>query len=94
MIRRAPGAVLAFLMVAFLALAAQTSAGQAPLPQEGYVPISQLPPSQQLPAAPFLIAAYAFIWVALIAYLWTIWRRLRALTDELARLERRSSSGR
>jgi len=92
MIRRASTAVL-LLFVALPVLAAQLPTGQPPPGQEGYVPISQLPPSQQLPAAPFVIAAYAFIWVALIAYLWSIWRRMRMLAEEMERLERLAPRG-
>ena len=92
MTRRVLGAALGFLLATVPVLATQLPAGQPTPAQEGYVPINQLPPSQQLPAAPFVIAAYAFIWVALIAYLWSIWRRLRRLTTDLERLERRSSS--
>jgi len=89
MVRRAFGIGVVLLLAALPVLAGQ-SVGQAPPGQEGYVPISQLPPSQQLPAAPFLIAAYAFIWVALVAYLWSIWRRMGTLKHDMEILERRS----
>jgi CcmD family protein len=69
---------------------AQTASSPA---QEGYVPITELPPAQQLPAAPFLIAAYAFIWVALLAYLWSIWRRLGTVQQEIRVLDARSRRG-
>src|SRR5262249_35529138 len=74
MIRRWFIACAAFVLTVVPTLFAQAPPG--PDSQSGFVPISELPPSQQLPAAPFLIAAYAFIWVALMAYLWSIWRRL------------------
>ena len=61
--------------------------------QEGFVPIDQLPPGEQLPAAPLLIAAYAFVWVATLFYLWTIWRRLDKVETDMRALERRTSSG-
>jgi CcmD family protein len=66
---------------------------QTPESQEGYVPITDLPPAQQLPAAPFLIAAYAFIWVALLAYVWSIWRRLGTVQQEIRVLDARSHRG-
>jgi CcmD family protein len=66
---------------------------QAAESQEGYVPITDLPPAQQLPAAPFLIAAYAFIWLALLAYLWSIWRRLGTIQQEIRVLDARSRRG-
>lgn len=51
--------------------------------QEEFVPISELPPEDRLPAAPLLIAAYSFVWMALLIYLWSIWRRLTKLEKEL-----------
>jgi CcmD family protein len=54
---------------------------------EGFVPNSSLPPVPRMPAAPLLIAAYAFIWVALLVYLWSIWRRLGRVEGELRQLE-------
>jgi CcmD family protein len=57
--------------------------------QEGFVPASSLPQAEQLPAAPLLIAAYAFVWVALLVYVWLLWRRTAKLERELADLNRR-----
>ena len=68
------------------ALALQPGTGQ-----EQWIPIDQLPPTDQLPAAPLLIGAYAFVWIATMAYLWSIWRRLGKIEDEMRSLERRSS---
>lgn len=69
-------------------------AGQPPAPAlEGFVPIDQLPPGEQLPAAPLLIAAYAFVWVATLFYVWTIWRRLGRVEADMRALERRTSPG-
>ena len=67
---------------------------QQPPPGQGeFVPISQLPPGDRLPAAPLLIAAYAFVWLALLVYLWSIWRRITKVEAEMHALERRSASG-
>ncbi len=41
--------------------------------------------ADQLPAAPLLIAAYAFVWIAACFYLWSIWRRLSKVEDEMRR---------
>jgi CcmD family protein len=38
-----------------------------------------------------VIAAYAFVWVALMAYLWSIWRRLGRVEAEMRTLEARRS---
>jgi CcmD family protein len=60
--------------------------------QEEYLPIDQLPPTEQLPGGVFVIIAYGFIWVALMAYLWSIWRRLGKVEAEMHALQRRSGS--
>jgi CcmD family protein len=61
----------------------------SPPGQSELVPISQLPPGEQLPAAHLLIGAYVFVWLALLAYLWSLWRRLGTLERELQMLARR-----
>jgi CcmD family protein len=58
--------------------------------QEGFVPLDKLPPQEQLPAAPLLITAYAFVWVLLMVYLWSIARRLMKVEGEIQTLQRRS----
>ena len=63
--------------------------GQAQPAQEEFVPIDELPPEDQLPAAPLLVAAYAVAWVALLGYLWSIWRRLTRVEQELADVARK-----
>ena len=64
---------------------------QPPSGQTGFVPLSEAAPVEQLPAAPLLIAAYAFVWVAALFYLWTIWRRLGKVEADMQTLERRST---
>jgi CcmD family protein len=54
---------------------------------DGFEPISELPPDERLPAAPMLVAAYAFVVLALFGYLVSIGRRLGAVKQEIARLE-------
>ena len=81
---------LALLLVA---PAAALLAGQHVPPAqtpEGFVPAGSLPQVEQLPAAPLVIAAYAFVWVALLAYLWLLWRRMTRIEGELADLRRRA----
>lgn len=58
-----------------------------PAATDEFVPISQLPPQDQLPAAPLLISAYAFVWVALFGYLLSVGRRLTKVQTEVQRLE-------
>ena len=54
--------------------------------QSEFVPVSQLPAGEQLPAAPLLIAAYSFVWVALLGYIFSIWRRLNKVEREISEL--------
>ena len=60
---------------------------QQPEQQDEFVPIDQLPPQDQLPAAPLLIAAYAFVMLALFGYVVSVARRLGTVQRELERLE-------
>ena len=55
--------------------------------QEGFVPIDELPPQDQLPAAPLLVTAYSFVVLALFAYVASVARRLSGVQRELDRLE-------
>ena len=67
--------------------------GQPQPPQEEFVPIDQVPPEDQLPAAPLLIAAYAIVWLVVFGYLWSIWRRLSVVERELTDLSGRAGGG-
>jgi len=64
-------------------LAAQTQ----PRQQEEFTPIDQLPPQEQLPAAPLLVGAYAFVLLMLFGYLVMVSRRLSAIQTEVNRLD-------
>lgn len=79
------GSVLLFVAPAF--------AIQPPAGQSEFVPLSSLPPADQLPAAPLLITAYAFVWVALAIYIWSIWARLGRVERELHALQQKSGRG-
>ncbi|MPZ20255.1 MAG: CcmD family protein [Luteitalea sp.] len=56
---------------------------QPPPAQDEFVPVSELPPEEQLPAAPFLIGAYAIAWLVVLAYVWRLWKRLGRVEQEL-----------
>ena len=74
-------------------LLAAASFAQPP-PQSEFVPLNQLPPADQLPSAPLLVGAYAFVWIAVMFYLWTIWRRLNRVETERRLLEQKTAAGR
>jgi CcmD family protein len=70
---------------------------QAPLPppaQDGFVPVRPGELEQeQLPAAPLVFVAYSVVWLALVSYVFVLWRRLtnveRELRDVSAKLQAR-----
>ena len=51
-----------------------------------FVPVGSQPATEQLPAAPLLIAAYVFVWAAMLAYVWSIWRRLGKVERDISEL--------
>ena len=72
----------------------QAPAPGAPPPpaQDEFVPISQLPATEAMPAAPLLIAAYAVVWIILAVYVWTLWRRFLRAEQDLKSLASRLPS--
>jgi CcmD family protein len=62
-----------------VALAAQT-----PSTTE-FVPVKPGELGQEhLPAAPLVFAAYAFVWLALLVYVFFLWRRVRRVERDLS----------
>ena len=79
---------LSFVLLMNAALLAQPG-------QSEFMPVTEIPASEQLPSAPLVIAAYAFVWLAFLAYVWLMWKKLgkveqdlKALTAQLARKQR------
>ena len=60
--------------------------------QNEFVPVTG-PVTEQIPAAPLVIASYAFFLVLLFVYLWTIWRRIGKVEADMRALERRQTEG-
>jgi CcmD family protein len=82
--------LMTIVMVGVLAPATHAAAPQQPpTGQSEFVPLDDLPPPEQVAAAPLLVAAYAIAWLVLLFYLWSIWRRLGAVERELAAVTRR-----
>jgi len=67
---------------------------QQPTIPEGFVPVTGAPPTEQIPAAPLVIASYAFFLLLMVFYLWTIWRRVGKVESEMQALERRQGEKR
>jgi CcmD family protein len=88
--------VLCAVLICVVGAAQQPQPAPQPAPPaatDEFVPISQLPPQDQLPAAPLLISAYAFVWVALFGYLLSVGRRLTKVQSEVERLESEVAKG-
>jgi CcmD family protein len=87
---------VAITIVSMLLTAGALCAAAQPPPSApgrgDFVPLSSLPPAEQLPAAPLLIGAYIFVWLALLVYVWSIWRRMKKIERELADLQKRVQS--
>jgi CcmD family protein len=86
MMKRIAGVLLAFWLTVPVA-AVQPPTGAA---TDGFVPLDSLPPQEQLPAAPLLIAAYVFVWLLLMLYVWSIAKRLVKVEQDVQALQRRS----
>lgn len=67
---------------------AQQPPERKPPGQEEFVPLSEIPPEEQIPAFTLVAAAYAFVWVALSGYVWSITRRLDKVETEMTAASR------
>jgi hypothetical protein len=77
------------VLVALMCVSAPVLAAQNPPPkqQSEYVPIDQLPPQDQLPAAPLLIGAYSFVLIVFFLYVVSLARRLTNVQRDVDRLD-------
>ena len=86
--------VVRALVCAVLLTLPAIATGQPPQPppnQGEFVPLSEVPPSEQIPAFTLVAAAYAFVWLALLGYVWSVSQRLQRIERELATIDRRST---
>ena len=84
-IRRVSAIVI--VLSCFLAFPLSMAFAQVKQPSDGFEPVSQLPPTEQFPAARLLIAAYVVVIVVLFLYLLSVARRLNTVQREVERLE-------
>ena len=89
MLRRLMVALWSVLLVSVPVLAQQQPPNSG---LDGFVPAQSLPQTEQIPAAPLLLGSYAFFLVLMMFYLWTIWRRINQVEQEMHALERRQGS--
>jgi CcmD family protein len=101
-VKRITSAARALVLAALMALCAGALHAQQPAParppsttpaQEGFVPIDQLAPKEELPAAPLVMAAYAVAWLVIFGYVWSLWRRIHKVEVEIADVGKRLASG-
>jgi CcmD family protein len=60
-----------------------------PQPPREFVPVDDIPQGEQIPAINLVAAAYGFVWVVVLGYVWSIARRLNSVEAELADLASR-----
>ena len=60
-----------------------------PSPDE-FVPLEEAPPSEQIPAINLVAAAYGFVWIVVVGYVWSLGKRLQKAESEIAALERKA----
>ena len=60
--------------------------------QSEFKPVTEVPASEQMPSAPLVIAAYAFVWLAFMVYVWLMWRKLGKVDQELHALSAQIAS--
>jgi hypothetical protein len=76
------------LLLAGATVAPAAARQEPPIEQQGeFVPAGDLPQREQVPAAPLLIGAYAFVLLALFAYVISVSRRIGAVQADMLRLE-------
>ena len=54
--------------------------------QSEFQPVTEIPAGEQLPSVPLVIAAYAFVWLAFMFYVWMMWKKLGKVERELTQL--------
>ena len=90
---------IAATVILTLFISGPASAQQPPKPpsaaQDEFVPVTGAVDQRDTMPAPMLVGtAYAFIWIVLFGYLWSIRSRLASVEKEMAAVERRLASQR
>ena len=78
-------ALVALVGVVLLApIASAQETAQPPAAQKGFEPIKPGELEQeQIPAAPLVFVAYSVVWLALVFYVFLLWRRLTTVERDL-----------
>jgi CcmD family protein len=86
------GCLLGGVSLGSVATAHAAAQPAQPAARDEFVPLKDIPPEDQLPAAPLVIAAYGVAWLVIVVYVWSLWRRLGRVEGELQTLNGRLSS--
>jgi CcmD family protein len=76
-------AITARRLAMAVGLAMATTAALAAQGTQGFVPATDIA-KETLPATPLVYAAYGFVWIALVVYVFLMWRRLARVERDLA----------
>lgn len=79
---------IAAIVLCVLATAGSLTAQQPP-PTDEFVPMSEFADREVLPATPLVFYAYGFAWVALMTYLFMVWRRIEQVDKDLQSVKKR-----
>jgi hypothetical protein len=60
--------------------------------QDEFVPVTNLPPAEQMPAGPLVLGAYGFMWAAVLVYVYLLSRRLATVQTDIDALKRQTRS--
>jgi CcmD family protein len=82
---------LPLLLFSLLAFGPREASAQPQPSADEFVPVAEAPPGEQIPAINLVGAAYGFVWVVLVGYVWTLGRRMSQAERDLAALEQRRS---
>jgi CcmD family protein len=81
---------MAFVFAAVIWPGLVIAAQGQPAPVEGFVPVRpEDMAKEQLPAAPLVFAAYAFVWLAVVTYVFVLWRKMARVERDLAEVHTR-----
>ena len=82
--------IVCTLLLAGPATAQEPAKTPPPAAQDGFVPVdAPITASDRMPAPMMVGIAYAFIWIALFGYLWSVRARLTTVEREMAALNQR-----
>ena len=58
--------------------------------QDEFVPVTDLPPAEQMPAGPLVLGAYGFMWAVVLVYVFLLSRRIQGVQKDIDALKRQT----